>query len=68
MTFTTETTPPSYADVRRAARAAGLIALKSRGARSGYMLLDRRTGACVAGSWHELTAEDALAWIERLRK
>ena len=54
----------SYSDVRRAAERAGFIARKTRGARGGYMLVDRRTGACVAGSWHDLSAEQALAWIE----
>jgi hypothetical protein len=53
-----------YDNVRRAAKHAGLIARKSR---RGYMLLDARTRACVAGSWHDLSAEEALAWIDRLQ-
>jgi hypothetical protein len=55
----------SYDNVRRAAKRAGLVARKK--SRRGYMLLDRRTRACIVGSWHELSAEAALAWIDRLR-
>ena len=54
----------SYDDVRRTAKRAGLIARKSRG---GCMLLDQRTRACVAGSWRNLSAEEALAWVDRLQ-
>ena len=57
--------PISYDDVRRAAERAGFIASKK--SRHGYMLLDRRTRACIAGSWHNLSAKEALAWIDRLQ-
>jgi hypothetical protein len=55
-----------YDRVRRAAKRAGLIIRKSR-SRDGYMLLDSGTRACVAGSWFELSAEEALARIENIR-
>jgi hypothetical protein len=54
----------SYDHVRRAAKHSGVIAHKSRS--RGYLLLDRHNRACVAGSWHDLSAGEALAWIDRL--
>lgn len=53
------------ASVRRLARRVGLQVVKTRKRNDfykqrGYMLIDSRTGACVAGPWYELTAEDVI--------
>jgi hypothetical protein len=49
---------------RRAAHRAGYIARKTRRrCRPGFMLLDQRTGACIAGSSYDLSAQEVLEWL-----
>ena len=66
MTTTTRTTTISESVARRAARRAGLVALKSRWRKyspdnfGDFMLIEPETGIPVAGWKYDLTAQEVV--------
>ena len=67
---TAANTPATDYQARRAAEKAGFLAVKKIGNRSigqnGFMLLEN--GACIAGSFYNMTADDVVAYCAKYGK